>query len=212
VHHGVLHLVRSSDVRLPAALQTGDGLLGGEGEVGAHHAPDGRQRPVLRVRGGEERGDAVGVPVPAGLSAVQRGRVARLRRLQDLDGDQDVLAEQGRELAARSLAVERRDRVADVGLVPEQPRQRRVERRRAGGKVDDREPRPLDVLEPQAAHLGREGGLGGGRLRRGRMRLVVRVSHGPEGGWRGCLAAAGEDECGGCPCHCGSGEHGGHGA
>ena len=66
------------------------------------------------VRGGQEVGDVVAVGVPAGQGRLEGRCVTGLGRLQDLDGDGDVIVQQGGQLVACGPAVEGCDRVADV--------------------------------------------------------------------------------------------------
>ena len=69
----------------------------------------------------EEGGDVVGVCLPAGLVLGDSRRVARPRRRDQVGGDQDVVAQEPRQLVARRVPVERLDGVADVDLVLEKP-------------------------------------------------------------------------------------------
>lgn len=85
--------------------------------VGAHHGV----RPGARVRRGQEVGDVVAVGVSPGVGGVESIGVAGLGGLQELDGDGDVVVQQGCQLVARGGAVERFDRVADIALVLQQP-------------------------------------------------------------------------------------------
>jgi hypothetical protein len=91
----------------------GQGLV----EVRLHRGPHDVLRPELRGGRGEEVGDLVGVGVPTGVGVVEGGRVAGLRRLEQLDRDGDVVVQQAGQLGAGRVAEERLDGVADVGLV-----------------------------------------------------------------------------------------------
>ncbi len=71
----------------------------------------------------------------------------------DLGGDQDVKPELAGQLVAGRLAVERLDRVADVGLVAQQPPDGGLRVRSVGRQADDRQARPDDVVLPQASHV-----------------------------------------------------------
>jgi hypothetical protein len=86
---------------------------------------------------------------------------AGLRRSDHVGGDQDVLAELRREGVPGRLAVERLDRVANVGLILEQSADGRRRVRRAGREADDHEPRPGDVVLPEDAHVTAQGRLRG---------------------------------------------------
>jgi hypothetical protein len=90
--------------------------------------------------------------VPALVLARDLRIVAGLRRGHDARRDEDVILQQRRELAPRGRAVIRGDRIADVGLILQQPLRRRVLILRAGSRVDDEEPRIRDVIAPQPAH------------------------------------------------------------
>ena len=79
------------------------------------------------------------------------------------------------QLVAGRLAVERLDRVADVGLVLEQPPDRRLRVGRVRREADDREPRPGDVVFPQLAHVvSKRELLSGDRAPRGMLSASVR--------------------------------------
>jgi hypothetical protein len=56
---------------------------------------------------------------PALLGGLERRRIAALRRLEQIGGEQDVLLEQRGDLLARFVAIEGRDDGADIGLVAE---------------------------------------------------------------------------------------------
>jgi hypothetical protein len=85
--------------------------------VHLHGRPHHVVGPESRVGGRQEVGDLVCVGVPAVLRVLEGGGVPVLGRLQDLDGDGDVIVQQRGELCASRIAVKRFDRVADVDLV-----------------------------------------------------------------------------------------------
>ena len=62
--------------------------------------------------------------VPPRLRVGELGLVTGLGRSDQVGGDQDVLPQLSGQLVAGSLAVERLDGVADVGLIREQPADR----------------------------------------------------------------------------------------
>ena len=97
----------------------------------------------------EQRCDLVGVRAPAGLLGGDLGLVAGLGRGDQIGGDEDVLRSSPVSAFAGGLAVERLDRVADVGLVLQQPADRRLGVRATRREADDREPRPRDVVFPE---------------------------------------------------------------
>ena len=71
----------------------------------------------------------------------------------DVGGDQNVRAQLPGQLVTRRVPVEGLDGVTDVGLVLQEPPDRRV---RVGGpclEADDRQPRPGDVILPELAHV-----------------------------------------------------------
>ena len=88
----------------------------------------------MRIRAVEERGDLIGVVIPARLGRGNLGVVAGFRGPDEIGGDEDVIAQQRRQLVGVRAAVERGDGVADVGLILEQAlrRQLRVGRARPG--------------------------------------------------------------------------------
>ena len=83
----------------------------------------------------------------------ERGVVARLRRLQQRDGPEDVGAQERPELRARGGAVVRPDRGGDVGLVLQEPVLGRRQVGQAAGEADDRQAGPRDVVLPELAHV-----------------------------------------------------------
>src|SRR6185503_15071486 len=91
----------------------GEGLV----EVLGHGGPHDGLWPGAGVCSGKEVGDVVGVAVPSGLRGGERGTVGCFDGLQQPYGDADVIAQQRGQLVAGGGAVERFDRVADVGLV-----------------------------------------------------------------------------------------------
>jgi hypothetical protein len=158
------------DVGGEVAVQPGDRLLCGQREVFAHHRGHLVQPPVVRVEAVEERGDVDRVGVPAAQRVVQGGLVAGLGGGEHVHGDEDVVAQQVGELVGGVTPVERFERVADVGLVAQQPLGGRPEVRQVGEEADDRHPGPDDVVLPQLAHLVAE--------------LELRGEHdGPAGRW-----------------------------
>jgi hypothetical protein len=97
-------------------------------------AEHGAQRSALPLPGidlVQEDRDVVCVLLPARLLGLDPCLVAGLGRTDQIGGDEDVLAELGGERVAGGLSVEGLDRVADLGLVAEQARDRRLGVRRA---------------------------------------------------------------------------------
>jgi hypothetical protein len=71
--------------------------------------------------------------------------------------------EQAAQAPTGGGAVEGRHRVADIGLVLQQPRRGRTEALGAVGEGDDREPGPGHMVLPELAHLIVERDLRGRR-------------------------------------------------
>ena len=88
--------------------------------------------------------------------------VSGLGRGKQVDGAIDVALEELRELLAGLIAVVGLDRVADVGLVLQQPRDGGLQIGEVVHEGDDRQPCPGDVVLPELSHLVLEGmtGLG----------------------------------------------------
>ncbi|HEU5110821.1 MAG TPA: phosphatase PAP2 family protein [Micromonosporaceae bacterium] len=93
-------------------------------------------------------GDLVRVGVPSGADGGDGRGAAGLGRLQQLDRDHDVLAQQRRQPLAVGPAVVQLDRVADVGLVAQQSGRAGVEPGGVVGEGHDRRPSPDDVVGP----------------------------------------------------------------
>ena len=145
-----VNLVVGRDVGRPVAVEAGERLLGREARCSCSidFISPGPHEPGFAPA----RNAAI-----SSAFAVQRvdvgncGLVAGLRRGDQVCRDQDVLAEEPRQLLSGSVAVEGLDRVADVGLVPEQPPDGRLGVGRAGGEADDRQARPGDVVSRDGA-------------------------------------------------------------
>ena len=98
-----------------------------------------------------KRGDRLDVRGPARVVRRERGLVARLRGLDEIDRDHDVFLEQLGQPIAGGLPVEAGDRGADVLLVGEQSLAAASRIRRPGDGGDDVFARPDDVVGPQLA-------------------------------------------------------------
>ena len=121
-----------------------------------HHRLHRPELPEARVRAREQGGDLVGVLRPARLLRRDSRAVALLRHRDQVRRDEDVLAQERCELLAGRGAVERLHRVAEVGLVPEEPRDGLLRVGCVRREADDREPRPHDVLLPEPVHRAAE--------------------------------------------------------
>ena len=78
--------------------------------------------------------------------------IATLGRGNEIDGDEDMLLQQVRELRASSVPVIGNDRVADILLIPEQALRRCIGTPEAPCRIDDVLPRPNDVIGPELSH------------------------------------------------------------
>jgi hypothetical protein len=87
------------------------------GQVLAHHAPERRGRPVLRVRVDRNAAMRSALAFQRVCARVRAAVLPVFAALSTSDRRSGCLAEQRRQLPARGLAVVRRDRVADVRLV-----------------------------------------------------------------------------------------------
>ena len=111
-----------ADVGGVVAVQAVGGLAEGLAEVASHHVAHHLARPVAWVGVAEEVGDLGSDGVPVAAALLDERLVARLGGGEQCDGAGDVLLEQRGEPVAGELAVVGLDRVADGGLVVEQPR------------------------------------------------------------------------------------------
>src|SRR5262249_10199680 len=98
----------------------------------------------------------------------------------DLDGDEDVNAQQRSQLCAGLIAVEGLDRVTDVDLVLQQSGRGRRESSGSVGERDDCQARPRHVVLPQFAHRVVELDLG--RVVRGGEGTAVSAGRGGHAG------------------------------
>ena len=73
-----MHLVVGGDVCRPLALEPCDGFVRRELQVHVHLGLHRGERPVARVDAVQDRGNLVGVLVPAGLASASFGLVAGL--------------------------------------------------------------------------------------------------------------------------------------
>jgi hypothetical protein len=73
-------------------------------------------------------------------------------RKSPVDGAEDVRAQELRQLRSGRAPVVRLDRVADVGLIGEQPVLCGLQIGQVRSEADDRQARPRDVVLPELAH------------------------------------------------------------
>jgi hypothetical protein len=82
-----------------------------------HHQLHLIERPFVGVRAVQKCRDLVSVGIPACVSIGDPGRIPGFGGRQQIGRDQDVVAQQRRELATRRVAIERLDRISNIGLI-----------------------------------------------------------------------------------------------
>ena len=147
-----VHRVEGANIRVPVLGQPRHNFRRRRRQMLFHQVHERVLRPV-RVRLAEELCNLHGVLLPAGISLLLRRLVAGLCGLDQVDGDGDVLLQQGRELLARRCTVELGDGVADIFLVSHQPTGRRLCIGLTADSRHDVVARPHDVIRPELAHV-----------------------------------------------------------
>lgn len=172
--HVDMALVVSFDVRGPILPETGDHLLGREFQVFVQHLRHAGESP-MGIGPAQEGRDRVGVGVPFFARRVELGGVAALGGLDDVRGNEDMVAEQSGQLLSGIFPVEGLDGVADIVLVLQQPLGDLAGVLEPGQGADYEVPGVSDVVLPELAHRHSKA-MGGFREHHARLRRL-RVGH-----------------------------------